>query len=308
MPKLSFVVPCYQNEDSIPYTTVKLIENEITLPEDVDFEYVMVDDGSNDETLTLLKEFKAAYPDRVKVIKLTGNFGSYNALYAGLSHVTGDCCVVVSADLQDPLELVERMYAYWKSGLKVVLANRVGRNDGHLNNFFSRWYHKVIKLIALPNLPEGGFDFCMFDRQVIDQILQTMESNTNSLFLALLFKYEHITIPYERSARVKGRSMWTIGKRIDLLIDSVFSFSRIPARMISTFGALLFLVAMGYGSATLVQYVSGNLECSHWSFIIAVLLMLAALQMMALGILAEYLWRTLESSRKRPPYVIDEVY
>ena len=308
MSKISIVIPCYYNEENIPVTAKRLIENEKLFPVDVSFEYVLVDDGSKDATLEKLKEFKSKYPDKVKVVKLTGNFGSYNAIYAGLSHATGDCFVVISADLQDPPELIVKMYEYWSNGVKVVLANRQKRDDGFLTHLFATLYHRLIRKYALPNLPTGGFDFCLFDKQAKDHILENTETNTNSLFLLLWFKYDYVTIPYERSKREVGKSMWTMSKKAKLFIDSFFSFSYAPIRMVSILGIVLSIVAIVYAAMIVGLRLAGQIELTGWATMMVVLLFLSAFQMVAIGILGEYLWRSLEASRKRPPYVVDEVY
>lgn len=308
MDKISIVIPCYFNEENIPVTTARLLENEKIFPKDVAFEYVMVDDGSKDKTLDRLKEFKAAHPQKVKVVKLTGNFGSYNAIYAGLLHSSGDCLVVISADLQDPPELILKMYDYWKKGMKVVLANRNTRDDGLLNGLFARSYHGIMRRFALPNLPAGGFDFCLFDKQVKDKVLMNMETNTNSLYMMLWFKFDHVTIPYERLKREVGKSMWSTRKKLRLFIDSLFSFSYAPIRLVSLLALLLSVVAVVYALVIIVLRVAGQIELTGWSALMVVLLFLSAFQMVAIGILGEYLWRTLEASRKRPPFVIDEIF
>ena len=124
MPKISIIIPCYYNEGNIPVTTAELIQNESLFPPDVEFEYVMVDDGSKDKTLDELVKFKNAYPTKVKVIKLAGNVGSFNAILAGMQYATGDCNVIITADLQDPPDLMPKMYDYWLKGIKFVIANR----------------------------------------------------------------------------------------------------------------------------------------------------------------------------------------
>ncbi len=308
MSKISIVIPCYYNEENIPVTAARLIENETLFAQDVSFEYVLVDDGSKDGTLEQLKLFKQKYPEKVTIVKLTGNFGSYNAIYAGLQHATGDCTVVISADLQDPPELIVKMHEYWSNGVKVVLANREKRDDGFITSLFAESYHRIIRKYALPNLPNGGFDFCLFDRQARENILDNMQTNTNSLFLLLWLKYDYVTIPYERSKREIGKSMWTMSKKIKFFTDSFFSFSYTPIRLVSVFGIILSFVAGAYAILIIGLRLAGQIELTGWTAMMIVLLFLSAFQMVAIGILGEYLWRSLEASRKRPPYVIDEVY
>ncbi|MBK7683384.1 MAG: glycosyltransferase [Bacteroidetes bacterium] len=140
MPKLSIIIPCYYSEHNIPVTTKELIENEKVFPSDVEFEYIMVDDGSKDNTIEKLKEFKNQHPNKVKIVKLSGNFGSYNAIQAGMKYAEGDVNVVIAVDLQDPPELMLKMYNYWLNGIKLVVANRNERED----SFFSKTFRKKL--------------------------------------------------------------------------------------------------------------------------------------------------------------------
>ena len=137
MPKLSIIIPCYFNEDNIPVTTAELLNNESLLPPDVNVEYVMVDDGSKDKTYDALLAFQQKIPSRVKVVKLAGNVGSYNAILAGLHYATGDCNVILTADLQDPPDLIPKMYEYWLKGIKFVIANRTDREESWSQKLFS---------------------------------------------------------------------------------------------------------------------------------------------------------------------------
>src|SRR5262245_53909399 len=145
MPKLSIIIPCYYNEENIPVTTKTLLDNENKFPGGTLFEYVMIDDGSKDGTFEKLTEFYNQNPGKVKVIKLAGNVGSYNAILAGMGHSTGDCCSVISCDLQDPPELMIRMYDYWLKGNKLVIANRTGRQDGAFSNALSNFFHSLTR-------------------------------------------------------------------------------------------------------------------------------------------------------------------
>ena len=131
MPKISIIIPCYFNGENIPLTSKELIENEKNFDSDMEFEYVMVDDGSKDNTYEELIKFKASNPGKVTLVKLAGNVGSYNAILAGMHHATGDCNVILAADLQDPPELIPKMVEYWKKGIKFVVANRENRHKAY---------------------------------------------------------------------------------------------------------------------------------------------------------------------------------
>lgn len=228
MPKISVIVPCYFNEENIPVTTRALLDNEALFPEDVEFEYVMVDDGSKDGTVSALLEFEAANPGKVKVVKLVSNVGSYTAIVAGMEYATGDCNVVITADLQDPPALMRKMYDYWCKGLKLVIANRQERNEGFFKTIFANSFHWLMKRFALEKLPDGGFDYLLFDRMVREEVLKMKEKNTNSLFLMIWMGFDFVSIPYTREERKIGKSRWTLKKKLKLFVDSfvsIFFFS-----------------------------------------------------------------------------------
>jgi len=307
MPKLSIIIPCYFNEENIPVTIRELIENEKLFPEDITFEYVMVDDGSKDGTFEKLKALKAQYPTKVKVVKLSGNFGSYNAIQAGMKYADGDMNVVIAADLQDPPELMVKMVEYWKNGIKLVVANRNEREDSFISRMFAVTYQKMIRKFALANLPDGGFDYCLFDRKLKEEVIQLNETNTNCLYLLMWLKYDFVSIPYTRRKRTIGKSRWTMKKKIKLFVDSFVSFSYSPLRLITTSGLILGLVSFLYAAYVVFARLSGLIEVQGWTTMMVVFLLISAFQMISLGIIGEYLWRNLEASRKRPPYIVDEV-
>jgi dolichol-phosphate mannosyltransferase len=308
MPKLSIIIPCYYNEDNIPVTSAALIENEARFPEEVEFEYVMVDDGSKDGTLQALKSFSDQYPGKVKVVRLVSNVGSYNAIVAGMEQATGDCNVVITADLQDPPELMVKMYDYWKKGIRLVIANRQERKEGFFKGLFASTFHYLMKHFALPNLPDGGFDYVLFDKMVRDQVVGMREKNTNSLFLMVWLGFDYVSIPYTRQERKIGKSRWTLKKKIKLFVDSFVSFSFLPIRAITSIGFFLGFGALAYGIFVAFARISGLIQLSGWSSMMMVLLFVSSFQMISIGVLGEYLWRTLDASRNRPNYLVDHIY
>jgi glycosyltransferase involved in cell wall biosynthesis len=193
--------------------------------EDVGFEYVMVDDGSQDGTLEALLEFKRANPDNVVVVKLDKNYGSYNAIYAGLQQATGDCIVVISADLQDPPELILEMFNHWKAGANLVLAHRIRRRDSFLQRLMADGFHFGIRIAALPSVPSGGFDYCLFDKRLGKALLDRMVPDINSLFLLLKEEPNPEHVSYERARREIGTSKWTFKKKMDLATNTLIYFS-----------------------------------------------------------------------------------
>lgn len=308
MPKLSVIIPCYFNEKNIPVTKAELIRNENLFPKDVTFEYVLIDDGSKDGTLDELLKFKSEYPEKVKVIKLSGNFGSYNAILAGMNYATGNCNVILAADLQDPPELIVKMYEYWEKGIKLVVANRQDRGESFFQRIFSNTYHFLIRKFALKGIPSGGYDLVLFDKQLRDEVVKINEKNTNQIYLLSWLKYDYVNIPYTRKKREIGKSRWTTQKKIKLFIDSFVSFSFFPIRLISVTGLILGLVSFLYGLFVIYAKISGLVPLQGWTAMMVVLLFVSSFQMIALGIIGEYVWRAMDAARNRPNFVVEQIF
>ena len=307
MPKLSVIVPCYYNEENIPVTVRELVANESNFPPGVTFEYVFVNDGSGDDTLGALQRAQGQYPDKVRIVDLVANVGSYNAIVAGMAHATGDCQAVITADMQDPPELMVQMYEYWLKGFKLVIGNRQDREETGLGSWFAKLFHWLMKHLALKNIPSGGFDFVFFDRQVSQQVASMQERNSNVFYLMVWLGYAYVNIPYVRRKREIGKSRWTLSKKIKLLIDSLLAFSFVPIRAISAMGLGLGMVALIYGLYIIGLRLINPREPEGWTTLMVVMLFVAAFQMIALGIIGEYVWRGLDAARNRPMYVVREV-
>jgi len=307
MPRITIIMSCYYNGPNIPVTKQRLLANEANFPDDVEIEYVLIDDGSKDGTFEELKKFQSEIPDRVKVIKLATNVGSYNALLAGMAHATGDCTAIVAADLQDPPELIPQMYEFWSKGVKLVIGQRAQRNDPFLDKVFSKAFNNLMRKFALPSLPKGGFDFVLFDRQLREEVVKMNEANSNCMYLLLWQGHPYITIPYVRQEREIGKSRWTISRKIKLFIDSFVSFSFFPIRIISVGGITLGLLAIIYALFILAAKLFGAIQVEGWTTMMIVFLFVSSFQMIALGIIGEYVWRSLSASRDRPNYIIDEI-
>ena len=308
MPKLSIVVPCYHNEGNIPVTARELVANEANFPPELEFEYVFVNDGSGDGTLAALHQARLAYPGKVRIVDLATNVGSYNAIVAGMAHATGECLAVITADLQDPPELMVQMYSYWRQGIKLVIGNRQDRAETGLTRWVAQTFHWLMKKLALKNIPDGGFDFVFCDRQVADEVLKMHERNSNVFYLMFWLGFAYVTIPYVRKKRVIGTSQWTFAKKVKLLIDSLLAFSFVPIRAISVVGLSLGLVALVYGAYIILLRLTTSNEPQGWTTLMVVILFVSAFQMIALGVIGEYVWRGLDAARGRPLYVVREVW
>lgn len=307
MAKLSIIIPCYYNEENIPVTSLVLFENEKLFPPEVEFEYIFVDDGSKDNTWQELVKVRQHAPEKVKIIKLVANVGSYTAVVAGMEQATGDFTVILAADLQDPPELMVQMYDYWKSGFKLVIGNRQDRQDTFMQKTFANMFHFLMKRFALHNIPDGGFDYVLFDREIRERIVLMQEKNTNIFYLMSWMGYAYVNLPYVRKKREIGKSRWTIRKKIKLFVDSFVSFSYFPIRMISVVGLILGFAAFIYGLFVIIARFTGLVQVQGWTALMVVILFVSAFQMIALGIIGEYVWRGLDSTKKRPLYIVDKI-
>ncbi len=297
MKKISVIIPCYNSEVNIPDTSAELLKLKSDIEsKNIDVEFVMVEDGSTDGTMTELLKFKEKFPNQVMIIQLAGNWGSYNALLAGCHYATGDACVQLHIDLQDPPEYIPEMIDHWLKGNKLVIGQRVKREEDFFYLMTAGLYHWLIKKFALPYIPEGGYDLILFDREICDHIVRMNETNTNLVYLMSWLRYPYVAIPIVRRKRVKGESGWTFSKRVKLVIDSFVSFSYFPVRVV-TFLAILSVIIF-LVSSVLVFAVYGFALLAWFVSLIAMMILLS------LSIVAEYLWRTLETSRKRPHFIV----
>ena len=305
MKKLSIIVPIYYNELNIP----GLLERLVALKDRIhnyDFEFIFVDDGSEDASFNLLADAQLS-DKRIKIIKLSKNFGSMAALQAGLNFVTGDCAGIIAADLQDPPELFQEMLKKWEGGSRVIMAHRQGRSEKPLLKACSNIYYYLLRTFALPGYPKGGFDFVLIDRQVVEELNNMAEKNTNVMNLIFWLGHKRDSVSYVRLERKHGTSRWTLTKKIKLFIDSFISFSYIPIRIISIIGIITAMISFTFGSYTAFLRLFSNVPVQGWTSIITLITMLMGLIMVMLGIIGEYLWRILDESRERPNFVIDRI-
>lgn len=303
--KFSIVIPVYFNELNLPDTIPQLMALSDKMPDHA-LELVFVDDGSKDRSLEILLDFHRQHPDMVKVVKLTRNFGSMAAIQAGMLSASGDCVGVIAADLQDPPELFLEMLSHWEQGTKAIFAVRQDREESVWQKNFSNAYYRLIRNFAIPNYPDGGFDFLLIDRQVVQEINRIREKNTNIMSLVFWLGFRPVLIPYVRRARRAGKSRWTLRKKIKLFIDTFVSFSYFPIRLFSVIGILFAIGAFLYGAFVLFAWASIGIDVRGWVTTILLLTFTSGIQMTMLGILGEYLWRTLDETRKRPHFIVDE--
>jgi polyisoprenyl-phosphate glycosyltransferase len=298
MKRWSVVIPIYYNELNIPDTVPRLLALQPALPE-WELELIFVDDGSGDRSLELLLEYRRLHPETIRVVKLTRNFGSLAAIQAGLTVASGDCVGMITADLQDPPELLVDMVRHWESGSKVVLAVRTEREDSLSTRLIASLYYAMVRRFALRDFPRGGFDFFLVDRQVVDEVNRIGEKNTNLMSLIFWLGHRPVLIPYVRRRREKGKSRWTLAKKIKLVIDSFVGFSYAPIRILSVMGLLFATGAFVYAGYVAYARLVQKIPVQGYAPIVIILALTSGIQMTMLGVLGEYVWRTLDESRRR---------
>jgi dolichol-phosphate mannosyltransferase len=303
---ISIVTPCYCEAENLPVLHGRLQAALANV--DFDWEHVIIDDHSPDNTFDVAAALAAGDP-RIKVVRLARNSGAHLADYCGFELSRGDAAVVLVADLQDPPELIPQMVARWRAGDQVVWACRRQREGvGRWGRLASAAYYALLRrLVPNESLPPQGADFFLLDRKVIDALAQCKESNFSILALILWLGFRQGQIHYDKQSRLHGRSSWNLAKKIRLVIDSIISFSHLPLRLISVFGFLVALAGFLYAIYIAVSHFWGTIPVEGWSSLMVVTLVLAGTQMIMLGVIGEYVWRTLHESRQRPRYNIERV-
>jgi glycosyltransferase involved in cell wall biosynthesis len=308
MKKVSVVVPVYWNAGSLPFLFEELMKLEKGLLEKgLLLELVLVDDGSGDDSLQILLEFKKLRPELTTVVKHTRNFGSMAALKSGVRCLTGDCFVVLAADLQDPPDLILEMADKWLNGAKYVICRRRERDDPFWSKVFASVYYKLLRLIVTKDFPSGGFDLALMDQQFFPYLRDSGKNINLSLFAFWLgFKPE--IIEYKRRKRTFGKSKWTFTKKMNLLLDSLLGFSITPIRFISVVGIVVSLSSFCYGVFIVIMAILGKMDVRGFATIVSILVFLLGLIIVMLGVIGEYLWRTFDSVNRRPESVIETIY
>ena len=307
MSLISIIVPVYNNASSLPDLLAKFQALASQNIED-QFEYVFVDDGSLDNSFAIMLGLAQQEP-RMRIVKLSRNFGSNAALLSGLSQARGDVVATIAADLQDPPELIHDMLNYWRQGSKVVLAAREGRDDGFATNLMSDAFYSLFRRFAIQSMPQRGFDFFLIDRQVCNIINGIQENNTYLMGLILWLGFKAQVVYYRRRKREEryGRSMWTFTKKLKYFIDSFVSFSYMPVRASSIIGICLSVLGLLYAILVIALRLLFAIPAEGWASLMVVLLIVSGAQMLMIGTLGEYLWRNLDETRRRPRFIIERV-
>ncbi len=296
---LTILVPVYFNGLNLP-TTIPTLLAVLDTMQEIDGQLCFVDDGSGDNSFLVLREW-AEKDARIKIVRLVRNFGAYPALLAGIDHAKTDATIIIMADLQDPPELIPKMVEAWKQGSPIVIAERHDREDPLVNRAFAWAFWNYIHRYALSNVPKGGFDFILFDRQVADALRMIRPTHSHFMLEILWTGYPYITMMYTRKERKMGKSKWTMAKKIKLFIDSGIAFSYAPIAWMRWM-VVPALVSLLIGITFLVGVQSAMRDLVFMGLVCFWL----AVSFVSLPIMGEYVWRILDMQRGRPRYLVRE--
>jgi glycosyltransferase involved in cell wall biosynthesis len=304
--KISFVIAVYHNEGALSKTHEKIRSVFASDLAQHDYEIVFVDDGSQDGSLQEILALRKQ-DSRVKIITFTRNFGQMAAMLAGFKEATGDAVINISADLQDPVELIPQMVEKWREGAEIVICYRTDRADTLLAKIFSRLAYGVLRM-SWPQIPPGGFDFVLMDRKVMDAF-NAIDVRHRFFQGDLLWTgYRTSFIPYVRLKRTIGKSQYNFAKKLKNFLDAVLDASYLPIRFISLVGLLTSMFGVLYSITIVYSWCRGGTPFQGWAPIMIAILLVGGLIMFMLGVIGEYIWRINEEVRKRPNYVVRDKF
>lgn len=301
---ITIIIPFLNEEDNIDRLGTALLTYTESKP-DLEFEVILVNDGSTDNSINTIRATR--FPKRTRLISFSQNYGSHAALRAGIMHASGKYITFLYADLQDPIENITTMYSKEMEGNDIVWANRAGTQNSFFERQFSKFYSRLMQKYVNKRYPAKGFDVVLFNRKVADAVNKNIEGNSSVFLQILNLGFRQDFVEYQKTARKAGKSKWTIAKKIKLLIDSFVAFSFAPIRLVSFIGILFFIAGVIWTGYIVFRKIFFDDLASGWPALVSILMIGFGITNISLGIIAEYLWRTLDASRKRPVFIIDEI-
>ena len=305
MKKITILVPAYNEEEALPflYERVSKIMDEMKKYE---FELLFVNDGSKDNTLNEIKELRKK-DKRISYVDFSRNFGKEIGMIAGLDYATGDCVIIMDADLQDPPELIPQMVELWEQGYDDVYAQRKSRaGETWLKKFTSKMYYKVLQSLTRIEIQKDTGDFRLLDRRCVNALKKMRETSRCSKSMFSWIGYKKKAILYDRDPRIAGKTKWNYKKLIDLAIDGITAFTTSPLRISTYISIPTFLALFIYFIYVIIKCIRLNIAIQAYQAIILLILFFAGVQIVLIGIMGEYLGRIFNESKNRPLYLVNE--
>ncbi|MBQ6590079.1 MAG: glycosyltransferase family 2 protein [Lachnospiraceae bacterium] len=303
---ISIIVPCYNEEESLRLFHEAVKKTEETMP-DCRFEILLINDGSRDRTLEVMRELAAEDPD-VSYYSFSRNFGKEAAMYAGFCHVKGDYAAVMDADLQDPPDLLPQMYQIIKSGeYDSVAARRVNRaGEPPVRSWFARRFYSLINKISDADIVDGARDFRLMKREMVEAVLAMGETNRFSKGIFGWIGFRTYWMPYENVERVAGQTKWNFWGLFSYALDGIVNFSRVPLDIASWFGILMTIISfLAILFIVLRKLLFGD-PVAGWASTACIITFIGGIQLLCLGIIGKYLATVYSEVKKRPHFIISE--
>ena len=305
MKKITIIIPAYNEEESLPHLYERL-EKLMSSMEHYEFEILFVNDGSKDNTIHLIKEYREK-DNRINYVDFSRNFGKEIAMIAGLDYATGDCVIFMDADLQDPPELIPELVKYWEEGYDDVYAKRNSRKgETWLKKFTSKMYYRVLQHLTNIPIQEDTGDFRLLDRRCVNALKKMRESQRQSKSMFSWIGYKKKEVLYDRDPRVAGKTKWNYKKLVDLAIDGITSFTTSPLRISTYISIPTFIVLFVYFVYVIAKCIVTNTMIQAYQAIILLILFFSGIQILLFGIIGEYLGRIFNESKNRPLYLVNE--
>jgi len=304
--RLSVVAPAYNEEDVLAFFFVRM--ERVLNACAVDWEIVCVNDGSRDATLAVLLHERARNP-RIKVIDLSRNFGKEVALSAGMDAATGDMVLPIDVDLQDPPEIIPEFIAQWEAGYDVVYGLRASRGEDSLAKRVSaKGFYRLFNLLSEIDMPRDAGDFRLMDRSVVEALKALPERNRFMKGLFAWVGFRQTGVAFERPQRAAGKTSWRYWRLWNFALDGLTAFSTVPLRLWTYVGGLTALAAFGYAAFLVLDTLLHGRDVPGYASLMVAVLLSLGLQMLAMGIIGEYLGRIFQEVKHRPLYVIRRAY
>ena len=299
---ISIITAAYNEAESLP-TFIEAVSTEMV--DHGPYEIIVVNDGSMDRTLDVLKA-SSATDQRIKYVSLTRNFGQQAALKAGIDVAKGDCAIMLDTDLQHPPELISEMLSAWQSGYKIVLGIRNRSTGGIFKRAFSGLFYRVINLLSRTRIPPGAADFRLLDRQVINFIRSSEEYHIFLRGIVPWTGFRMTSIRFKAAPRLAGKAHYTTSTMLGLSIDGITSFSTRPLRLSTILGLSISVLSFGYILYALYTFFFTDKAVIGWASLLISVLFIGGLQLIFIGIIGEYIGKIYEQVKRRPVYLIDE--
>ena len=307
--KISCIVPCYNEEASLPYFYAEItrIEKNMKLRGKLEFEIIFINDGSKDNTLNVLKEF-AQNDSQVKYISFSRNFGKEAAMYAGLQKSTGDYVAIMDADMQDPPSLLPEMYRILQTEDYDNVAMRRTSRDGEppIRSFFAKLFYRIINKISKADIVDGARDFRLMKRAMVDAILEMGEYNRFSKGIFGWVGFKTKWLPYVNIERVAGETKWSFWKLFVYSLEGIVAFSTVPLSIASVIGILLCFFAFIAIAFVIGRTLVFGDPVEGWPSLVCIITLIGGIQLFCMGIMGQYLAKTYLETKHRPIYIVSE--